>query len=238
MVHVDIPLSDTPAKEFADDEVNEFRLRTGWIDDQGVIIPGRTQIERRGVSWWKDHELIVATDPDWGSNMAAWVQTPKNKLVRLDGTSPPIHALNAESQPVFTEENVMPYLGFFCFFVLGGDGPFYVVDDLEAGFIPDDLADEYRDAIEEIYRKPKLLKVEEPDDGQGSPAFHLESLIYYANAVFLANFKVEPTGMVEMLDDEPLIADMNAKVGVKLRFKDEEEEEQDAEEAEEAEEVD
>ena len=43
-------------------------------------------------------------------------------------------------------------------------------------------------------------------------SFLCDAVIYYSNAIFLANFAVEPGGMVRMLDDEPIAADLPAKI--------------------------
>jgi hypothetical protein len=39
-----------------------------------------------------------------------------------------------------------------------------------------------------------------------------DAVVYYANAMFIANFAVQPGGMIEMLDDEPLVRYLSSKV--------------------------
>lgn len=39
-----------------------------------------------------------------------------------------------------------------------------------------------------------------------------DAVILYSNAMFIANFAVHIEGMVEMLDDEPIAADMLFKI--------------------------
>ena len=39
-----------------------------------------------------------------------------------------------------------------------------------------------------------------------------DAVVYYSNALFIANFAVQPSGMIEMLDDEPIAADLAVKV--------------------------
>lgn len=42
--------------------------------------------------------------------------------------------------------------------------------------------------------------------------FLCDAVVYYSNALFIANFAVQPTGMIEMLSDEPIAADLPVKV--------------------------
>ena len=39
-----------------------------------------------------------------------------------------------------------------------------------------------------------------------------DAVVFYSNALFIANFAVQPTGMIEMLDDEPIAADLPVRV--------------------------
>jgi hypothetical protein len=42
--------------------------------------------------------------------------------------------------------------------------------------------------------------------------FQCEAVVFYSNALFIASFSVQPTGMIEMLDDEPIAADLPVRV--------------------------
>jgi hypothetical protein len=42
--------------------------------------------------------------------------------------------------------------------------------------------------------------------------FLCDAVVYYSNAMFIANFAVQPSGMIEMLDDEPIASDLPVKV--------------------------
>ena len=42
--------------------------------------------------------------------------------------------------------------------------------------------------------------------------FLCNSLVAYGNALFIADYAVQRTGMVEMLDDEPIAADLPARL--------------------------
>lgn len=132
-------------------------------------------------------------------------------LYRLNGTSPPIHEVNAKGVPDFKEETVLSYLAFFCFFVRGGDGPFLIVDRLENEFLPD--LEDKRNEVAMVYRPPRVWG----KDKKGN--WLVSALVYYADAVFVADFCVQPGGMIEMLDDTPVAADLSARVDAPLEIR-------------------
>lgn len=129
-------------------------------------------------------------------------------LYRLNGTSPPIHEVNAKEMPDLNQETVLYYLAFFCFFVRSEDGPFLIVDRLENEFLPD-LADK-RNEVDMVYRPPRVWG----RDKKGN--WLISALVYYADAVFVADFSVQPSGMIEMLDDSLVAADLSARVDAPL----------------------
>ncbi len=127
-----------------------------------------------------------------------------NKLFRLNGTSSPIHEVNNLEPPVLTEETSLQYLAFFCFFVRGDEGPFLIVDRAENCFLPD--FGERREDIADVLRAPKVW-------GRNEEGYWLvSSLVYYPDAVFFANFNIQPSGMVEMISDTPILKDLPAGV--------------------------
>ena len=42
--------------------------------------------------------------------------------------------------------------------------------------------------------------------------FLCKAVVFYSNALFIANFAVQPSGMIEMLDDEPIVGDLPVKI--------------------------
>ena len=124
-------------------------------------------------------------------------------LYRLNGASPPIHAVNGNEKPRIDEETILHYLAFFCFFVRGEKGPFLIVDRPENGFLPD-LGERSGD-IAKIFRPPQVW-------GKNEQGYWLVSgLVYYANAVFVADFSVQPGGAIEMVGDTPVLADLRRR---------------------------
>ena len=134
-----------------------------------------------------------------------------NKLFRLNGTSPPIHEVNGLEAPEINEGTVLQYLAFFCFFVRGEEGPFLIFDRSENGFVPD--LGERHDEITNAIRAPRVW-------GQNEEGhFRVSGLVYYSNAVFFSNFIVQPSGMIEMISDAPILTNLPAGVDAPVEIR-------------------
>ena len=72
--------------------------------------------------------------------------------------------------------------------------------------MPTEMDDTTRSVIEGTIRPATFEGVN--DQGH----FLCDAVVFYSNALFIANFAVQPTGMIEMLDDEPIAADLPTKV--------------------------
>jgi hypothetical protein len=136
-------------------------------------------------------------------------------ILRLDGTSAPIHRLNAMTHLRLRPESAIDYLKFFCFFVWGGDsGPFYVIPEEGApSHIAEDTnvdpgeSGEYG-TLRDLYRPPAF-------HGQaGDGSLRASALVYYDDAIFFAEFLIQPNGEIRMVEDEPLITGLGVKVDV------------------------
>ena len=133
------------------------------------------------------------------------------KLYRLNGTSLPIHEVNATEKPLIDERTVLDYLAFFCFFVRGEDGPFLIVDSKNNGFLPD--LGNRRGDFETVFRPPRLWGKDE----QGN--LFVSGLVFYADAVFVADFSVQPSGSIEMLVDMSVLANLPTRVDAPLEIR-------------------
>lgn len=206
------PLSNTNPRRLNTEEVAAFAQRTGWIDDIAVISPETSVVEVQPLSWWEGVELIIARDPEWQdrhgfeNSAGAWLRD--EHLHRLDGTSPPIHAMNAKASPTFDDQNVLSYLKFFCHFVHGDDGPFAIVQSADDPIVPNNIPEE---ALAVMPRPAQLLKRDEN-------GYHIETLVWYTDKLFLANFIVRESGMVDMIDDELLARKLGASIQFNLKF--------------------
>ena len=189
------------------EELAGFLEQINPIDGKYHVKADSTQVEWRLLPFYDQVALIRVKDPNWTNpKLNIYYLTDQGNLFRLNGTSPPIHEVNAKAPIKVTEENVLDYLRFFCFFVRGEEGPFYVAESMEDPNMPTEMDDTTRSVIEGTIRPATFEGINE----QGH--FLCDAVVFYSNALFIANFAVQPTGMIEMLDDEPIAADLPVKV--------------------------
>ena len=189
------------------DELAGFLEQINPIDGKHRVAAESTQVHWRTLPFYDQVALIRVKEPSWANQkMYVYYLTDQGNLFRLNGTSPPIHEVNAKAPIKVTQENVLDYLRFFCFFVRGEEGPFYVAETMEDPNMPKEMDDTTRSVIEGTIRPASFEGVN--DQGH----FLCDAVVFYSNALFIANFAVQPTGMIEMLDDEPIAADLPVKV--------------------------
>lgn len=154
--------------------------------------------------WYDNVVLLRIRDSGWSrKDLALHYLVMEQALFRLNGTSPAIHEVNAKAPIRLSEENVADYLRFFCLFVHGQEGPFYVLER------PDDPLLPGKGSLQPYEMHIKAVSHDGIDD---KGRFLLSGLVMYSNALFVANFAVQPTGMIEMLDDDPVASDLPFKV--------------------------
>ncbi len=189
------------------EELAGFLEQINPIDGKYHVKAESTQVEWRMLPFYDQVALIRVKDPNWTNpKLNIYYLTDQGNLFRLNGTSPPIHEVNAKAPIKVNEENVLEYLRFFCFFVRGEEGPFYVAESMEDSNMPTEMDETTRSVIEGTIRPATFEGVNE----QGH--YLCDAVVFYSNALFIANFAVQPTGMIEMLDDEPIAADLPVKV--------------------------
>jgi hypothetical protein len=190
----------------AEAEKNGFLDKVGTIDGQYGTSPETTEIHWRQLSFYKQAVLVRLRDNGWDKeNLAIYYLTYKGDLTRLDGTSPPIHQMNAEAPIKLTEDNILDYVRFFCFFVRGEEGPFLVSETLDSFGLPN-MDETTSKAVGGVLRPATY-------EGKNDEGHYLcDAIVFYSNALFLANFAIQQSGMIEMLEDDPLVQDLNVKV--------------------------
>ena len=169
-------------------------------------------IRRFDLPFYTDVTLLELTNARWaGSDTRLCFLDRVGSLEWLDGTSPPIHAINAEADLRITETNVIQYLAFFCFFVRGEQGPFLIFDSLDNRFLPEGTD---RSMLESVFRKPSVIGQDYNGD------WRVSALVHYADAVFFASFVVYLSGMIEMMEDWPVKAELGHTVEAPLSVTD------------------
>lgn len=136
----------------------------------------------------------------------SWFLFHGELIVHLDGTSKPVHDMNEVADITLTSENVADYVYFFCFFVHGADGPFFVIENADFPAIDKKKADFL--VLKKIKDACKSLELSTiTDEG----VFILSGTVLYGNALFGVQFAVTFNGLIEMIDDEPLVGDIPAR---------------------------
>jgi hypothetical protein len=191
------------------DELAGFLDQINPVDGKYRVSVDSTQVHWRILPFYENVALIRVKDPNWvNKKLYIYYLTDQGNLYRLNGTSPPIHEVNAKAPIRVTEQNVLEYLRFFCFYVRGEEGPFYIAETMDDPNMPKDMDATTRSVIEGTVRPATYEGMNE----QGH--LQCEAVVFYSNALFIANFSVQPTGMIEMLDDEPIAADLPVRVEV------------------------
>lgn len=189
------------------DELTGFLDQVNPVGGKYKVSPSTTRVEWRMLPFYEQVALIRVKDPAWTPrNLFIYYLTDRGNLYWLNGTSPPIHEVNAKAPVKITDDNVIEYLRFFCFFVRGEEGPFLIAESMEDTYIPKDLDAKAMSVIEGTIRPASY-------EGRNDAGHFLcDAVVYYSNALFIANFAVQPGGMIEMLDDEPIAADLPVKI--------------------------
>lgn len=189
------------------DELAGFLDQINPVGNKYKVSPQSTQVHWRTVPFYDNVALIRVKDPAWTpKELNIYYLTDQGNLFWLNGTSPPIHEVNAKAPVKITEGNVLEYLRFFCFFVRGEEGPFLIAESMDDHYMPKGMDDKTRMVIEGTVRPATFEGID--DKGR----FLCDAVVYYSNAMFIANFAVQPGGMIEMLDDEPIASDLPVKV--------------------------
>lgn len=189
------------------DELAGFLGQIDPIDGKYKVSEKSTKVEWRMLPFYDQVALIRVHDPNWiNKKLNVYYLTDQGNLFRLNGTSPPIHEVNAKAPIKVTEENVLDYLRFFCFFVRGEEGPFYIAESMDDQNMPQEMDETAEGVIEGTIRPASLNGTN--DQGH----FLCDAVVFYSNALFNANFAVQKTGMIEMLDDDPIAADLPVQV--------------------------
>ncbi|MEM9388690.1 MAG: ankyrin repeat domain-containing protein [Pseudomonadota bacterium] len=194
-------------RDVVGDERVSFIGKINPVDGRYQISKDTAVLQSRALPWFEEVTLVQLTDPTSfpTPKLALCYLSYKGSLYRLNGTSPPIHEVNAKAGIALNPGNVADYLRFFCFFVRGDEGPFYVLESASDPLIPPAGGT----ALSVIQGAATPVAYEGAND-QGH--YLLNALIFYSTALFHGYFAVHPTGMIEMLKDEAIAGDLPIKL--------------------------
>jgi hypothetical protein len=189
------------------EELEGFLEQVAPIDGKYKTSPQTAKVSWRPLPFYERVVLIRVRDDSWTpKNLVIYYLTLDGALFRLNGTSPPIHEVNAKAPVKLNESNILDYLKFFCFFVRGEEGPFLIAESMDDPYMPKNMDAQTRAAVEGTIRAASY-------EGKNEQGFYLcDGVVFYSNALFIANFAVQPGGMIEMLDDDPIATNLASRV--------------------------
>lgn len=196
-LYADGPWNALQGKDQAD-----FLGKVTPIDGTHMTNADTTSVSWRPMSYYKKVALIRVVDKTWGPEVSAlYFMGYGGNFYRLNGMSTPIHEINHTAKIYLNEENVLDYLRFFCFFVHGDKGPFLIAEDSSALKLPDSVRPEIKELINDSVTEASFNGMTE--DGK----YDCTGMVYYGTSLFSAQFHVYPNGLIEMVDDEPIVQD-------------------------------
>ncbi len=164
-------------------------------------------VEWAQIPFYNTIALVRINDSTWPANTGPfWFLAKQGRMFLLDGSSAPIHDANEADPVTITEPKVLEYLKFFCYFVHGDEGPFLIVEDINHPALDTSKIDDTTRKVIEDALRPAAFEGK-TDDGH----FEASAMVLYGNALFSARFSLSPNGMIEMIDDEPIAADLPVK---------------------------
>ncbi len=179
--------------------------RTSLIDQLNPINSKRyvgktTDIRSAHLPFYPDNiSILHLTDPNWGNTFQTYYLEDNGSLHWLNGTSPPIHEVNAKAPIALDEANVLAYLRFFFYFVQGSDGPFLIFESPEQPEIP--LINAVDDKLELAFHAHPASYNGRDEDGK----FWVAAIVWYGNALFEVRCQVHTGGMIEMMEDNLIV---------------------------------
>lgn len=188
-------------------QVEPFLKLVNPIQGKYNANPETAMVEWAQLPFYNAIALVRINDTAWPPNTGPfWFLAKQGRMFHLDGTSAPIHDAN-EADPIkVTEDNCLEYLRFFCYFVHGDEGPFLIVEDIDHPALDrSKLEAGTRKVIEDALRVAAFEG--QTEDGH----FETSAMVLYGNALFSARFSMSENGMIEMIDDEPVAADLPVK---------------------------
>jgi len=192
------------------DELSGFLAQINPIDGTHNVTNMSAKVAWRPVPFYEGVVLIRVTDPGFvPSKLKVFYLAKEDKLYRLNGQSLPIHQVNELAPISLTEDNILDYVRFFCYFVRGEDGPFLICEDIKDPCIPKGDA-KTQAAIAGVVRDAEYQGKNERGN------YMCDAIIFYGNALFLSNFEIQDSGMIEMLGDDPMTSDLDIRPDLPL----------------------
>lgn len=161
----------------------------------------KTEITYQPTPWLEGGILWRIRDIGWDQCAVMFMlgHLPSRIMVRLDGSSQPIHQFNQRvSLQIKKKSHALSYAKFFGDFVHGEAGAFRIVEDTFDLLTCETRGQAISEKYGELLGKTKIKSCKK--------GWKLKTNVLYGATLFKAKFQIHPGGMLEMLDDK-LLAD-------------------------------
>ena len=179
-------------------KAGEGGRHTKWVVERGVLsfYPGSSIFKVHAGSWDNNNRFF-------------YFLVNSDEIFYLNGTSPPIYTFNEEYKIQLNKENILDYLRFFCFFVRGEDGPFFIFDHFNKNIFNEQISVEDLELLSK--ESHSSFVINEVED-----RFECVARVLYGNGLFGAYFSIQPTGMVEMREDIPIHSNLSGQINLPI----------------------
>ncbi len=188
-------------------QMEPFLKLVNPIQGKYVASPESATVGWAQLPFYSSIALVKVDDTAWPAGTGPfWFLAKQGRMFLLDGSSAPIHDANEADPIAINELNALEYLRFFCYFVHGDEGPFLIVESINHPALDQSKLDASTRKVIEDALRPAAFEGKTDEN-----AFETSAMVLYGNALFAARFSMTVNGMIEMIDDEPIAADLPVK---------------------------
>lgn len=206
--------SGPPAETFVD-QLDWHAFEPEELARMPPLPPGTLPLKLEGARWahldfYDDHLLIeirfLNTD---GPDRLYGIHSPEGTSW-LDGKSTPIHDTNSAESLILSDDTAHEYVRFFIYFVRGDGGPFVLIESPDQIALGEAGADTARqdDLSERLTKARNAVAEVSPSAEQNEfvgGRWKRNVAVAYDGVLFKSTLEIEPDGLVEMTDDDPIV---------------------------------
>lgn len=171
----------------------------------------KPEVSYQPTPWLAGGILWRVQEVSWDDRAAMFIMghLATGTIVKLDGSSAPIHHFNQSvSLQIAKKSHALAYAKFFGDFVHGAEGAFRIIQD-DFDLLACNGGDQFNwNQHDELLSKTKIKSCKK--------GWMLKTNVLYGTALFQAKFLIQKNGLLEMLDDKPLIDDISVNSAIVL----------------------
>lgn len=189
------------------DDRAQIMERFGISDEDGLFGHRTTAVQYALLPFFRNFLLYRFTDYATMPTFSLKYLSDGYNFYYLDGTNAALYTVNVEDPVELNADNLVDYLHFFFENVPAPHGHIMLVEEPESLELMEVLSPAKR---EEILGQTHRTAVQVLEEGEG---FYVMSTLYYAGTLFWGRVWVGPDGMIELLDQHPLLVGIPPDAG-------------------------